>query len=179
MKRLLLLFILCISCSYPMAQEQILPLETKGASAEGAYYKDLDHELDPFLGTWQGIFQGKTFIITFSKIKRFNSLGNYYKDTVIGKYKMLDSGGNELYSTYNLAGNKTKISSIAFMDYKTKLWLSFTDKCIEGDILIHFTNYEKTQLYWKYITNQTIVTDDSQCAPFNEMPRGEFVMNKL
>ncbi|UPQ77539.1 DUF6705 family protein [Chryseobacterium nepalense] len=179
MKSLLLLFILCISCSYPKAQEQILPLKTKGERMEGAYYKDLDHELDPFLRTWQGIFQGKTFIITFTKIKYYSSFSDYFQDSIIGKYKMLDSNGNLLYSTYNLTDNKVKILSIGFKDYKTKLWLSFTDKCIEGDILIHFTNYEKTQLYWKYITNQTIVTDDSQCAPFNEMPRGEYVMNKL
>ncbi|MEA1849074.1 DUF6705 family protein [Chryseobacterium sp. MHB01] len=179
MKNLLLLFILCISCSYPKAQEQIVPLGTKGWSEENMYYKDLDHELDPFVGTWQGTFQGKTFVINFTKIKYHFTISNYYSDMIVGRYKLLDGNGNELYSTYNLSPTRSKVKSISFIDYKTKLYLIFTDKCIEGDILIHFTNYEKTQLYWKYITNQTIVTDDSQCAPFNEMPRGEFVMNKL
>lgn len=178
MKNLLLLFILFISCSYPKGQEQILPLETKGASVEGAYYKDLENELTSFVGTWQGTFQGKTFIVTFSKFKRFNSFGNYYQDSLVGKYKMLDSNGNELYSTYNLADDKAKILSIGFKDYKTKLWFSFTDKCIEGDILIHFTNVERTKMYWNYITNQTIVTNTANCAPFNEMPRGKFILNK-
>lgn len=176
MKNLIVLFILFISCSYPKAQEQIIPLETKGDRIEGAYYKDLDNELLPFVGTWKGTFQGKIFTITFSKIKY--NYSDYYADTIIGKYKMQDSNGNVLYSTYNLTDEKAKISSIGFMNYKTKLRLLFLDKCIEGDILIHFTNVEKTQMYWKYVTNQTIVTDDSNCAPYNEMPRGEFILNK-
>ncbi|WP_230032418.1 DUF6705 family protein [Chryseobacterium sp. Bi04] len=178
MKNLLLLFIVFVSCSYPKAQEQIIPLETKGGRTAGAYYKDLDNELSPFVGTWKGTFQDKTFIITFYKIKYYNSLSDYFQDSIIGKYKLLDSNGSELYSTYNLADNKAKILSIGFKNYKTKLWFSFTDKCIEGDILIHFTNVEKNQIYWKYITDQTIVTNTANCAPFNEMPRDEFILNK-
>lgn len=177
MKNLFLIVILIIFCSFPKAQ-QIVPLETKGDVVEGSYYKDLDNELNPYTGTWKGIFDGKTFIITFRKIMDYSTVGNYYNDTVIGKYKMLDSNGNELYSTYNLADKDSKVRSLGFINYKLKLRFIFLDACIEGDILIHFTNVEQTQIYWQYITNQTIITDDTGCAPFNEMPRGEFLLVK-
>ena len=152
----LLLFILLMIGTFSNAQEQIVPLETKGWSEENMYYKDLDNELLPFVGTWKGTFQGKIFEITFSRIKYHLTLDNFSMDRIIGKYKMSDSNGNILYSTYNLIDNKAKVKSLGFMNYKTKLRLLFLDKCIEGDILIHFTNVEKTQMYWKYITNQTI-----------------------
>lgn len=178
MKNLFILLTLCfIGCK---AQQQILPLETRGIPVEGAYYKDLNNDLNPYLGTWKGTFENKTFIITFSKYKDFNSLYEYYEDRLAGKYKMLDSNGNELYSTYNLADQDVKVFSLGFVDTTnhTKLRLMFSDLCKEGEIHINFTNTQKTQLYWKYFTKQTLITDNTGCAPYNEMPRGEFVLTK-
>ncbi|WP_309843363.1 DUF6705 family protein [Chryseobacterium sp. SLBN-27] len=161
------------------AQQQIIPLETKGWHVAGAYYKDLNNDLDPYVGTWQGIFEGKTFIITFFKYKYYNSMGDYYKDRLMGRYKMLDANGNQLYSTYNLPVEKAKVSSLGFVNStKTILRLYFSDLCIEGIIALNFENPQKTQMHWKYFTHQTLVTDDSGCAPFNEMPRGEMTLVK-
>lgn len=177
MKNILLLFTLFIfSCK----AQQIIPLETKGIPVENTYYKDLNNDLDPYLGTWKGTFENKTFIITFSKYKNFNSLFEYYKDRLAGKYKMLDSNGNELYSTYNLTDEDAKVTSLGFVgpNNLNKLSLSFGDACIDGEIHISFINSQKTQLYWKYFTNQTLLTDNTGCAPYNEMPRGEFVLTK-
>ncbi len=178
MKNILILFIVCfINCK---AQQQIVPLETKGIPVKNTYYKDLNNDLDPYIGTWKGVFENKIFIITFSKYKNFNSLYEYYKDRLVGKYKMLDSNGNELYSTYNLTDEDAKVISMGFVGSNNlnKLSLSFGDICIDGEIHISFNNIQKTQIYWKYFTYQELVTDDSGCAPYNEMPRGEFVLTK-
>lgn len=173
---ILLIFIL-INCN---AQQQILSINTKGWPIEGAYYKDLDSELNAYEGTYVGTFENKTFIITFSKYKDYNSMGNYYEDRIIGKYRMLDSNGNQLYSTYNLPDDKAKVTSLGFVEQtnKTKLRLRFGDLCIDGEIHINFENPQKTQLHWRYFTNQTLVVDTSGCAPYNEMPRGEFTLIK-
>ncbi|MCW3160915.1 DUF6705 family protein [Chryseobacterium oryctis] len=173
---LFILSFICISCT---AQQQIIPLGTKGFHIEGAYYKDINNDLNPYEGTWQGTFEGKTFVITFFKIKHYQPLGKYYKDRIVGRYKMLDASGNELYSTYNLPEEKAKIKSLGFVNStKDRLRLLFTDLCIEGQVVLNFDNSQKTQMHWKYVTQQTLITDDTGCAPYNEMPRGDMTLIK-
>ncbi|PZU90764.1 MAG: hypothetical protein DI529_02100 [Chryseobacterium sp.] len=174
-----LLFIFCLSF-FACKSQQIIPLETKGFPIENTYYKDLNNELDPYIGTWKGIFNDKTFIITFSKYKNYNSTGNYYKDRLAGKYRMLDASGNQLYSTYNLSDEKAKVMSLGFVEgaNKSKLRFIFSDLCIGGQIVLNFDNTQKTQMHWTYYTEQTLITDDTGCAPYNEMPRGEFTLTK-
>jgi len=161
------------------AQQQILPLEIKGWPVEGTYYKDLDNDLNPYVGTWKGVFEGKTFIITFIKIKDYETYDKYYKDRIIGRYKMLDSAGNQLYSTYNLPDDKTKVIGLGFVNStKAKLRLLFSDLCIQGQVILNFENSQKTQMHYHYSTEQTLITDDTGCAPYNEMPRGEMTLIK-
>jgi hypothetical protein len=173
-----LCFLVTLSCK---AQQQIFSINAGGWPIEGAYYKDLDNELNQFEGTWKGAFNYQIFNITFSKYKDYNSTGNYYEDRLAGKYKMLDANGIlELYSTYNLPDNNAKVTSLGFVEgtNKTKLRLLFADNCIEGEIHISFENPQKTQMRWKYFTKQELVVDDSDCAPINEMPGGEFILTK-
>ncbi len=174
----LLTFIsLCVNCK---AQQQILPLETKGWSSGNVYYKDLNNDLEPYVGTWKGTFDNKTFTISFLKNKSYNSMGNYFKDRLLGRYNMKDSNGNQLYSTYNLPDDDVKITSLGFVNSMTKdkLRFIFLDACIEGEIHLNFENAQKTQMHWQYFTNQTLVGDDSGCATINEMPRGEMTLIK-
>ncbi|SHL63089.1 hypothetical protein SAMN05444267_102166 [Chryseobacterium polytrichastri] len=177
MKNLLIIFsLIFIGCK---AQQQIIPLETKGWPAEGSYRKDLNNDLDPYVGTWKGTFEGKTFMITFTKIKDYDTLGKYYKDRIKGRYKMLDTSGNQLYSTYNLPEEKAKVSSLGFVNStKAKLRFYFSDLCIGGQIVLNFDNPQKTQMHYIYYTEQEMIVDDIGCAPYNEMPRGEFTLTK-
>jgi hypothetical protein len=169
---------ICINCK--AQQEQIIPLDTKGWPVENTYYKDLYNELDPYTGTWKGTFEGKTFVIYFTKLKHYEPIGKYYKDRIMGRYKMLDANGNQLYTTYNLPIEQAKITSLGFVNraIRDKMRLMFTDRCIDGEIHLNFENAEKTQMHWQYFTNQTLITDNSGCAPFNEMPRGEMTLIK-
>lgn len=171
------IFFTVLSCR---AQQQIISMNTKGFHIEGVYYKDLDNELNQYEGTWKGTFNNKTFTITLIKIKLHDPIGNYDQDRLIGKYKMLDANNNQLYSTYNLADDKAKVTSLGFVEQtnKTKLRLMFSDLCRDGEIHLSFDNPQKTQMHWKYFTNQELVVDDSDCSPFNEMPRGEMTLIK-
>ena len=93
---------------------------------------------------------------------------------------MIDANGVQLYSTYNVPDDKAKVISLGFVEgtNKTKLRLLFGDLCIDGEIHLSFENTQKTQMRWKYFTKQELVVDDSDCAPYNEMPRGEFILYK-
>ncbi len=178
MKNLLIIFSF-VFISYK-AQQQILPLETKGWPVEGVYYKDLDNDLIPYIGTWKGVFDNKTFIITFVKVKVKDSFSVIsYKDRIIGRYKMLDVNGNQLYTTYNLSDQDVKLTSLGFINStKAKLRLLFSDLCIQGQVILNFENSQKTQMHYHYSTEQTLITDDTGCAPYNEMPRGEMTLIK-
>jgi len=175
-----IIFIALLLIGFRSNAQQIILYDTRGETVEGAYYKDLNNELDPYLGTWSGTFEGKTFTITFSKFVFFNSLGNYTEDALAGKYTMKDAGGNLLYSTYNLSDDDAKVQSLGFVGgtNRTMMRFMFLDLCIEGEIHLNFDNPQKTQMHWKYLTMQTLVTDTSGCAPYNEMPRGEMTLIK-
>lgn len=162
------------------AQQQILSMNTQGMHVENVYYKDLANELDPYEGTWQGTFNNQIFVITFTKVKLHDNIGNYDQDRIIGKYKMLDTNGNTLYSTYSFTNNNAKIISLGFVEQtnRNKLRLMFSDLCIDGEIHINFYNPQKTQIRWKYYTKQSLVVNDSQCAQNNEMPRVELSLLK-
>jgi hypothetical protein len=155
-------------------------LETKGFPIEGTYYKDLNNDLEPYIGTWKGTFDNKTFTISFSKYKDYNSMGNYYKDRLIGRYKMLDANGNLLYSTYSLADTDIKVSSLGFVNSTTKdkLRFYFSDLCRGGQIVLNFENPQKTQMHYIYYTEQELITDETGCSPYNEMPREEMTLIK-
>ncbi|WP_123906611.1 DUF6705 family protein [Chryseobacterium sp. MYb7] len=174
---LFILSFICISCK---AQQQIIPLETKGWPVEGTYYKDLDNDLTPYIGTWKGVFENKTFIITFSKIKYYEPYDKYYQDRIIGRYKMLDTNGTQLYSTVNLPEDKAKVKSLGFVNSTTKdkLRFYFSDLCRGGQIVLNFENPQKTQIHYIYYSEQELITDETGCSPYNEMPKGEMTLIK-
>jgi len=173
---LFILTFIFISCK---SQQQIIPLGTKGFHIEGAYYKDLNNDLNPYIGSWKGVFEGKTFFIIFTKIKEYEPIGKYYQDRLMGRYKMLDTNGSQLYSTYNLSDQAAKLTSLGFVNNtKEKLRLLFIDRCIQGQVILNFENSQKTQMHYHYSTEQTLITDDTGCAPYNEMPRGEMTLIK-
>lgn len=177
-----IILILSLFVNIINAQTQILPLETKGRRIEGAYYKDLNNELDPYIGTWEGKVNGNNFKVTFEKVRNeFGGTIRYWKDRLQGKYEMRDAMGNVLYSTYNIPN--VKLRSYGFWKNKTELRLGFVDACIVGDIYLKFTDSTKRQLEWKYIADTQIVAiiegkKEPDCAKINEMPQERFILTK-
>jgi hypothetical protein len=97
MKNITLLIVLVITLSCG-AQNPVIPLsDYQSDLIDNCYHKDIDNDLDPYVGTW--VFQNSysSFTITFQKIvKYFN--GEYYEDMLVGEYKYV-SGGVELVNT--------------------------------------------------------------------------------
>ncbi len=87
-----LLLILATSC-----KSQIYPLNT-GISdlPPNAYLKDLDNELDKYVGLWKGNWDGKTLYIDMKKVKYYYDDDNYpfYKDRILGERKIINANGN-------------------------------------------------------------------------------------
>ncbi len=88
------------------SQSPIIPLTTnQSTTIPGAYYKDVDGNLDQFVGTWR-IINGATELelIIEKKTLYYNTLNNIYEDMLIGEYKYIENGILKI-NTLNLISN--------------------------------------------------------------------------
>lgn len=67
---------------------------------QGAYLKDIHGDLDKFIGVWRGIYEGKNYEFKIDSIRTGNS--KIIMDRLLIRFKITDSSGAELVSTYNV-----------------------------------------------------------------------------
>ena len=128
------------------------------------YMKDINNELQDYVGTWKGIWDNKTLLITFKKItNRYNMYFKYNEDLLIAKFKVTDSGGNILFDNTSDSDNNAKIigSGFAIMGAKSgpdksiggKYTMLYHDESLcnlRGTIYINFANTAKTQMQFEF-----------------------------
>jgi len=76
---------------------------------DGDYIKDVNNQLDAYVGTWKYISPDRTLTLKMIRINEFltKSLSNspddfyVYKDVIILKYKLEDSNGNVIFDNLN------------------------------------------------------------------------------
>ncbi|MCA0348608.1 MAG: hypothetical protein LCH35_05015 [Bacteroidetes bacterium] len=140
--KLLALFALTTSCK---AQNQIIDIQNdNGDEITGAYYKDIQNILDPFIGTY--IYTDGTTslkIVLQKKLMSSHSNLRYYEDLIVGEYQYIKDGveiANTLNrlninkpdgSNYSICGNNiiTKTSGICpdCTPNEKALFLGFVD----------------------------------------------------
>lgn len=161
MKKILLfvLFAGLISC-----KAQTYPLRTFSQIPENAYLKDTNNELNLYQGTWKGNWNNKTLYITFKKItNKYNSNLKYYKDFLIGRFKVVDNNGKILFDNTTILDDKAKITGGKFRKIDDKYSFSYIDNdlCgITGYITINFTETSKTKLQWNYSKDNDFINKD-------------------
>lgn len=92
-KFLLLIFSIVLTQS---CFSQEYPLNTSPSDVpNNAYIKDMNGELDKYIGLWKGNWNGKIVYLDLRKIKTSNNLGvnTYYKDRIYGERKVINSNG--------------------------------------------------------------------------------------
>ncbi|MDV7697708.1 hypothetical protein N6B72_12330 [Chryseobacterium soli] len=166
---LITLHLILFSCA------QVYPLSTNTDVPTNAYIQDLNNELIPYEGTWKGNWDNKTFFITFKRIKKYldhKESNPYYKDVLVGKFKVVNPSGTILYDNTNLLDNNTKIEGTRFFTIPNKRYSLFyidPDICdISGDIFISFTDSSNSILDWKFMDTTDIIT--SSCQYYNSNP---------
>ena len=85
---------------------QTLPLNTilRNIPQDSSYVKDLNHELDPYIGIYKSNFEGNeiTLYITKQENKLEKSTGKtYYLDALVIKYIVRNNSGIILQDTQN------------------------------------------------------------------------------
>lgn len=91
MRKILLLIVTILSQLY---YSQEYPLDYKDDVPNGAYYKDLNGELNKYVGLWKGEWNGKTLYLDLRKVKYYYSGNNsYYQDEIQGERRIINSNG--------------------------------------------------------------------------------------
>ncbi|MDH6254076.1 hypothetical protein M2347_003803 [Chryseobacterium sp. H1D6B] len=171
MKNIFLFILFCASIS--CKSQQIYSLRPlKIDLPQNSYEKDTNNELPAYEGTWKGTWNGKVIYVTFKKITNtYDDVFKYYRDYLIGKFKVFDGNGTTLFDNTNSSDNNAKITGINFRRYNTKYSLIYTDPDLcntSGDIFINFTDSTNTKLNWKYNKDNNMITTD--CQYYNTIP---------
>ena len=161
---ILLVFVLNIIC-----KGQTLPLNTPLQEIpNGAYVKDLNNELAPYIGIYKANFGDKEIYLYISKIENNlekSAKKSYYFDVLDIKYVVRNSSNNVLQDTQNNNLPKIGISSIGTRPYQNSIIFYYSGtNCRVGWGKIILKRISSTQLSWEYLPNDMII-DDSKCPP--------------
>jgi len=85
-------------------QENVAPLGTLSYDVpDGTYIKDMDNVFQPYVGTWKGSWDGKTFVLRIEKnLKQLNTFPDgsyYYEDELLGKFSISDAATGAIIET--------------------------------------------------------------------------------
>jgi hypothetical protein len=92
-----IIIIVCfLTYNFLSSQTAIYPINTSVWDIpDNAYLKDLNNELDKYVGLWKGNWNGKTVYLELRKIKKYYDGGHpYYEDRILGERKIINSNGN-------------------------------------------------------------------------------------
>jgi hypothetical protein len=135
----------------------------------------LDGELNQYIGTWQGIWNGKTLYLELRKVKtrRIANDGTYYDvDKILGERKVVSSIGSiEIDRITNFNENAPEFNGIfgQYTNY-TQKYLLFQPKNMcnaTANVNIIFTNPQKTQMNLHYEHNPSGINES--CQYYNQI----------
>ncbi|WP_419868944.1 DUF6705 family protein [Chryseobacterium sp. CT-SW4] len=164
MKKILALLLINI---ITIINAQTYPLRTYGIDfPKDSYVKDTNNELVNYEGAWKGQWNNKNFEINFIKIKKcINHIETrpYYKDIIIGKFKVTDQNNSVLFDNTSLLNDNAKIEGGGFKKTDGKYSLTYSDPDIcymWGIITINFTDSNKNKLHWNFSDMTDMLTPD-------------------
>ncbi|MFP3833026.1 DUF6705 family protein [Chryseobacterium sp. SIMBA_028] len=159
MKKIVIILLVC--CINSVFAQQVFPLDTPMIDRpDKAYYKDLNGELNQYVGTWKGTWEGKILFLELRKIKKRYTLndGTYFDvDSILGERKIISANGmvevdrisnfdENSSEFYGILGQKKNFSQ-KFLLFQPK------DMCTKtANLDINFMDSQKTQmrLQFKY-----------------------------
>lgn len=162
-----------VSCE----SQQIYPLGTFTEIPENSYEKDTHNEFQYYEGIWKGTWDNKIIFITLKKVtNKYDNVYKYYRDYLIGKFKVLDLNGQVLFDNTNLSDNNAKIKGIGFRKIDDKYSFIYIDPdlcAMNGSGRFNFTDSNKTKLEWRYFEDENWI--DTDCfyygLPANQRPK--------
>ncbi|MGU3376175.1 DUF6705 family protein [Chryseobacterium sp. M5A1_1a] len=146
---------------------QTLPLNTAlNDIPANAHIKDLNNELEPYVGIYKSNFQGNeiTLFITKQNDKlEVRSTKQFHRDALVIKYIVKNSLGNILQDTQNNTISKIQLYSIATRPLNNSVIFYYSGtNCRVGWGDIFLKKIDTTKISWEYRPDN-IVIDDKTC----------------
>ncbi|MCY1661418.1 DUF6705 family protein [Chryseobacterium sp. SL1] len=164
------LYITLLSCK----AQQVLPLNSSELDTSvNSYFKDLNNELEPYIGNWKAVYQGKTVLLKITKeSKRSFTIEDktFYRDAIIVKYEVKDSTGQILQSTLNSDFATSNLKNIILslgtnLNSNNEVNLLYGGgNCNVGMGDIVFKKIDSNHFYWNYYPGTT-TRNDITCPP--------------
>ncbi|GAA4775909.1 MULTISPECIES: DUF6705 family protein [Flavobacterium] len=191
MKHVLKYSLIFIALSCKSQVTSIAPLN--GLSFEnpnGTYFKDLNNELDYYVGKWEGTLNNKKYIFEFVKftqhLRSYDGTTNgsyYYEDEILGKLKVIDLLTNQVlydnlnvtnYDDYLILGLAKKNGMFSFL---------YQDKAEKCYLHLRRINGQPNQLTYCYFTLQSY--RDNECLNYQNiydipifLPKTDLILTK-
>ncbi|WP_170148968.1 DUF6705 family protein [Chryseobacterium defluvii] len=167
--KLKLLFTLVLTMSLVSCKAQTLPLNTAFSTIpNGAYLKDTNNELAPYIGTYKANFNGNEITLYITKQENKleeSSHKNYYMDALIVKYIVKNSSGTILQDTQNNNTYNIKLYSISTRTAQNAVNLAYSGtNCNVGWGKVILKKINSNQISWEYKPNDITTTAD-KCPP--------------
>ncbi|SHM87691.1 hypothetical protein SAMN05444360_12033 [Chryseobacterium carnipullorum] len=179
------IFLLLIALSSSIFySQQIYPLNIHVEDApRGSYFKDLDGELNPYIGLWKGNWNGKIVYLEFRKIKTASTGSHsYYKDRLYGERKIINSNGvieidKITYFDNNQFHEFSGIHKKFDSSQSPQLYFAPDNMCGKtANLDVTFLNAAKTQMSLHLIYNPSTI--DDTCPYYNSVIQGnDFPIN--
>ncbi|MRM93529.1 hypothetical protein D1Z98_00610 [Riemerella anatipestifer] len=181
MKKILLLVIVLLLHTNCTAQN-VYPLNTSVLDLpQGAYLKDLNDELDSYVGKWKAQINETTVILNINKqYKTLNKIDNktFYRDQIIITYTILSNNGNVLEnvldpnSEYVIKGYKIQKETLRVM------CIYYGKQCSLGNGFVYLKKQGNNQLLWSYYPQAIHVTsqNEKECKGEIYLPEGENIV---
>jgi len=158
--------------------QQIYSLNNHVSNApRGSYFKDLDGELNPYIGLWKGNWEGKTLYIEFRKIKYYlgtTPTNGIYQDRILGERKVVEANGTVSIDRISNFDNQTAQFdgiNFKFSDSSQKQFYFVTGICGKtADLDVTFLDAAKTQMSLHLIYRPSYI--DETCPYYNSIMQG-------
>ncbi|RPD94041.1 hypothetical protein EGM88_12675 [Aureibaculum marinum] len=161
MKNILIIIVSLSLTTLSCKAQQIIPVENavNYRNSEGGlmgdkdyvYVKDVNNLLNKFVGTWQGIYDNKTF--EFNVVKITEDDGELKEDKLIMRYKITDSESNVIEDVTSLPNDDTLVMNGGYIAKSGSYVFYYQGKNSDcgqnGDVFIsvYGTNHTKMKLF--------------------------------
>ncbi|MDR2236638.1 MAG: hypothetical protein LBE92_10980 [Chryseobacterium sp.] len=156
-------FILFISFLQCKAQQTYSLNTDEETVPDYSYLKDLNNELEPYIGTYKASYQGNEIILYITKVEhalKERTKKTYYMDALVVRYTVKNSSGIILQSTQNIPSNIKDFYSMGTMPQYNAVVLYYSGtNCGVGWGTVYFRKINSTQIYWDYHPNSSLLNE--------------------
>ncbi|UOU98858.1 hypothetical protein MUU74_02650 [Chryseobacterium daecheongense] len=129
-----------------------------------SYLKDLNNELDPYIGIYKANFNGNEITLYISKEEnRLEKIVDkqFYQDALVIKYIVKNSSGVILQDTKNLINSNNELYSTRIRSYDNSIIFYYSGtNCGVGWGNIFLKKINTTEITWEYRPDDMILTPD-------------------